>query len=311
MKWQKLGRIFNPRDHQRWWCHEFAQAPATLLLEDRVRVYFSARPAPIGGMYVSYTGFADFNRRDPTRLIRVSDEPIMPLGGLGCFDQFGTYPVSVIRDDYNTRCYYAGWNRGSARFDTAIGLAFSDSRGETFTKLGHGGPVLGASLYEPFVLSGPKIRRFRHEWCMFYIAGKEWRMMEGRAEPIYKIRCATSDDGIRFARYNVSLIDGPKDEVQSGPDVHWDGEKYVMLFCFRPVGNHGGLRIGYASCKDLNDGWIRDDAQAGITVSDDPTAWDANGVRYPHWFEMDGEQYLLYNGSDFGRWGFGLARRVG
>ena len=311
MRFQKMGRIFDPRDHQRWWLHEFAQATATLLLDDRLRIYFSGRPAPdADGNYVSFTGFADFDRWDLTKLIRVSDEPIMPLGGLGAFDEFGTYPVSMIGD----RCYYAGWNRGSARFDTAIGLAISDDGGETFKRVGHGGPVLGASLYEPFVLSGPKIRFFDGQYWLFYIAGKEWRMCKGRAEPIYKIRCATSRDGFHFNPLNVSLITGPKDEVQSGPDVHYSDGRYHMYFCFRNFGHHpgreGGLRIGYASCMDLNDGWTRDDAQAGIDLDPDPNAWDGQHIRYPHWFEMDGVEYLVYNGNEFGRYGFGLARRI-
>ena len=29
---------------------------------------------------------------------------------------------------------------------------------------------------------------------------------------------------------------------------------------------------------------------------------------YPHVFECDGKVYLLYNGNEFGRHGFGLAR---
>jgi hypothetical protein len=28
---------------------------------------------------------------------------------------------------------------------------------------------------------------------------------------------------------------------------------------------------------------------------------------YPHVFECDGKVYLLYNGNEFGRYGFGLA----
>ena len=312
--WEKLGRIFVPRG-QRWWCHEFAQAPATLLFDDFVRVYFSSRPPKdADGNYVSYTGYADFSRANPTKLIRVSEQPIMELGGLGQFDQYGTYPVSVIRDGGNTRCYYAGWNRGSARFDTAIGVAIGDSKGETFDKFSGGGPVLGASLYEPFVLSGPKIRKFNNLWWMFYIAGREWRMIDGRAEPIYKIRSAESTDGLRWARHSTDLILSREDEVQSGPDVHLGADGlYHMFFCFRKVGHHpgraGGLRIGYAWSDDLRR-WNRDDAQAGIDLDPDPNAWDGGHIRYPHWFEMDGEEYLIYNGNEFGKYGFGLARRI-
>ena len=44
MQWVKHGRVFNPSVDRRPWYSTFGQAPATLILEDRVRVYFSAQP---------------------------------------------------------------------------------------------------------------------------------------------------------------------------------------------------------------------------------------------------------------------------
>ena len=58
------------------------------------------------------------------------------------------------------------------------------------------GPVLPYSPDEPFVLSGPKIRRFDGHWYLWYIAGRKWKLVDGRPEPVYKIRMATSADGI-------------------------------------------------------------------------------------------------------------------
>ena len=40
-RWEKLGRVFCPQEHGGpAWMSEFAQAPATLLFDDFVRVYF-------------------------------------------------------------------------------------------------------------------------------------------------------------------------------------------------------------------------------------------------------------------------------
>ena len=316
MRFEKIGRIFDPREHPQWWLHEFAQAPATLILEDRVRVYSSGRPRPDAqGQYTSYTGFVDLARDDLTRIIRVSSDPIMSLGDLGCFDEHGVYPVSVIRgaDGKTVFCYYAGWSRKvSTRFDTAIGMAVSADGGETFSRLSNG-PTMGANSLDPFVISGPKVRRFGNKLYMFYIGGARWLQMGGRAEPVYKIRSAWSQTGFDWSRYGANLIPdvlGP-DEVQSGPDVHFADGRYHMYFCYRQVGHRpgreGGLRIGYAWSDDLI-AWARDDTQAGIGLSDE--GWDSEHIRYPHVFELDGEWWMLYNGNEFGRYGFGLARRV-
>ena len=63
-----------------------------------MRVYFSCRPpADANGQYVSYSAYVDLDRADLFKVRRVAAQPILGLGGLGEFDEFGTYPVSVVR----------------------------------------------------------------------------------------------------------------------------------------------------------------------------------------------------------------------
>ena len=68
-EWRKLGKVFDPRGiPDRPWLKEFAQAPATLLFDDVVRVYFSCRPPADGnGQYVSYSAWVDLDRADHAR----------------------------------------------------------------------------------------------------------------------------------------------------------------------------------------------------------------------------------------------------
>lgn len=315
-QWKKLGKVFTPQEVKgRSWLKEFAQAPATLVFEDFVRVYFSCRPrADERGQYVSYSAYVDLDRKDLFKVRCVSEQPILNLGGLGEFDEFGTYPVSVIRDGKQVRAYYGGWTRcESVPFNVAIGLATSRDEGKTFTKLGNG-PVLSYSPNEPFVLSGPKIRRFNDTWYLWYIAGRKWKMVDGRAEPVYKIRMASSTDGIHWQKANKDLIENrvEDDEAQASPDVFYANGKYHMFFCYRYShhyrGRENGYRIGYASSVNLFD-WIRDDAKAGITVAEE--GWDAEMISYPHVFALDGKVYLSYLGNQVGRYGFGLAELEG
>lgn len=315
-RWEKLGRIFDPSTVTgRSWLKEFAQAPATLLLDDVLRVYFSCRPpADAKGQYVSYSAFVDLDRRDLRRVVRVSEQPILSLGGLGCFDEFGTYPVSVIRHEGEIRAYYGGWTRcESVPFNVAIGCAISHDEGKSFSRLGFG-PVIPYSPDEPFVMSGPKIRRFGNQWVLFYIAGRKWIIADGRAEPVYKIRMATSDDGIRWRKEERDLIESriEEDEAQASPDVFYANGHYHMFFCYRHStdyrGQARGYRIGYAVSDNLTD-WRRDDSKAGIDIS--PEGWDSEMVSYPHVFEVDGVIYMAYLGNQVGRGGFGLARLEG
>lgn len=314
--WKKLGKVFTPQEAEgRPWLKEFAQAPATLVFDDFVRVYFSCRPpADANGQYVSYSAWVDLDRSDLSKVHRLAEQPILGLGGLGEFDEFGTYPVSVIRDGDEVLAYYGGWTRcESVPFNVAIGCAVSRDGGATFDKLGNG-PVLSYTPDEPFVLSGPKIRRYNDLWYMFYIAGRKWKHVDGRAEPVYKIRMATSEDGIRWHKQNQDLIESriEEDEAQASPDVFYANGKYHMFFCYRYSshyrGKQNGYRIGYASSTDLVN-WVRDDSKAGIDVSE--LGWDAEMISYPHVFELDGKTYLAYLGDQVGRYGFGLAELEG
>lgn len=315
-RWKKVGRVFNPQSHHdRPWLKEFAQGPATLVLEDRVRVYFSCRPpADARGQYASRSAWVDLDRADLTRIVELAAEPILPLGELGTFDEFGTYPVSVAKSKTDVIAYYAGWTRCiSVPFNTAIGMARSQDNGRTFTKVGNG-PVLGYSPEEPFVVSGPKIRKWDDIWHMFYIAGRSWKLADGRAEPVYKIRMASSSDGVDWKKANLDLIPSriEEDEAQASPDVFRGSTGYHMFFCYRHSTDYRnqarGYRIGYAFSKDLVQ-WTRDDSKAGLDVSS--TGWDSEMVSYPHVFELDGRIYMLYLGNEVGRWGFGLAKLDG
>lgn len=311
-KWKKLGRVFDPSTVKDIpWLKDYAQAPNSLIFDKFVRVYFSCRPdKDENGQYVSYCAYVDLDRQDLTKVLDMAKRPVLALGSLGEFDEFGTYPISVIRNDNRIIGYYGGWTRGaSIRYNTSIGLAFSHDDGKTFFKYGNG-PVISFSPFEPYNIGSMKIRRYDDTWFMFYVAGSKWKIIDGQTEPTYKIRMAISENGIDWFRLNKNIIPNrlEEDEAQSGPDVIYLNGLYHMFFCYRRSydyrGKEGGLRIGYAYSRDLFE-WHRDDSKAGITVSEE--GWDSEMVRYPHVFELDDKLYMLYNGNDFGRTGFGLA----
>lgn len=316
-KWKKLGRIFVPQNvKDRDWLKSFAQAPSVLLYDDFVRVYFSCRPAPdSNGQYVSYSAYLDLDRKNLFNILRIANQPVFKLGERGCFDEFGTYPVSAIRKDREIWAYYAGWTRcESVPFNVAIGAAISTNNGQTFDKIGNGGPILSYSIDEPYVISGPKIRKYNDTYYLFYIAGRKWIPNNGKPEPVYKIRMAFSHDGINWEKLNKDLIESrvEEDEAQASPDVFFSHNKYHMFFCYRYGlnfrGKEYGYRIGYASSADLIN-WERDDSKAGIDVSDE--GWDSEMISYPHVFELDGKTYMMYLGNQVGKEGFGLAELEG
>ena len=313
MRWKKLGKMFDPTEHtlpNR--CVEFAQSPQTLVLADRVRVYFSTRERDSVGKYLSHVAYADYSR-DMNRLLGVSTHPVLPLGGLGCFDEHGVFPINVLRDGDRVLAYTTGWNRKvSVSADASIGLAISHDDGQTFHRYGSG-PLLTASLGEPFLVADAFVQRYGDTYHMWYIYGTKWQKFSEAVPPdrVYKIAHATSPDSIHWKRDGRQIVSDylNADECQALPTVICLNGVYHMYFCYRQAygfrqDSRRAYRIGYASSTDLEN-WVRGDGLAGIDVSAE--GWDSQMQCYPHVFECEGKVYLLYNGNEFGRRGFGLA----
>jgi hypothetical protein len=313
MKWRKLGKIFDPRDHKLANnCFEFAQSPQTLVFDDFVRIYFSTREKDHSGKYLSHVSYVDF-KKNFSGIINVSTETVIPLGELGCFDEHGIFPMNIVRHGDKILAYTTGWNRKvSVSADASIGLAFSGNDGRTFTKFGDG-PVMTASLHEPFLVCDAFVSIFENTYNMWYIYGTKWIEEAGEKEPqrVYKIAGAKSVDGIIWERDGKQIIPDRlnENECQALPSVVYFGNRYHMFFCYREATGfrekkERGYRIGYAFSQDLKN-WVRNDEEGGMHVSAD--GWDSDMQCYPHVFHCDNNIYLLYNGNEFGRHGFGLA----
>ena len=109
------------------WMREYAQSPSVVIFETFIRVFVCSRArADAKGQYVSRLGFIDLRRDNLFEILRICEKPVLALGELGTFDEFGNYPVSVIRNGTEIRAYYAGWTRcETVPFNAAIGLAIS------------------------------------------------------------------------------------------------------------------------------------------------------------------------------------------
>lgn len=318
MRWIKRGKIFDPTQHKLpSGCVEFAKSPQTLLFDDFVRIYFSTVVVdPTNGKYLSQVAFVDM-QKNLCDIIRVSDSIVMPLGALGSFDEHGIFPINVVRDKNRIIAYTTGWSRRvSVSVETAIGLAISHDCGQTFHRMGDG-PVLATSLNEPCLVCDGFVKVIDDIYHMWYIFGTGWTRYAPNAAPdrTYKIGHATSMDGIHWekdeGRNIISDVLGAE-ESQALPTVICIDGRYHMFFCYREsfdfrTAKGRGYRIGHAWSDDLVS-WIRDDNNPKLAGT--PGEWDSDMQCYPHVFECEGKVFLLYNGNEFGRYGFGVAELV-
>jgi len=312
MKWRRINQIF---DFQRSPFADrflgYAQSPQAVEFDDRVRIYFSTRERSENGKFLSIVQYVDLDKGFGT-VLDSSRHTVIPLGKLGTFDEHGIFPFSPFRHEGLIMGYSNGWSRRkSVSVDTGIGLAISGDNGRTFVKYGDG-PVLSTSLHEPFLVCDPFVRYLNGSFHMWYIYGTSWKRLRDDLEPdrTYVIAHATSSDGVNWAKEGRPIIAQKfPEECQALPTVIRIGSRYHMLFCHRHsfdfrTNPAKGYRLGHAFSDDLLT-WTRDDAVSGIDPA--PGSWDSDMMCYPNLFSCSGKIYLLYNGNEFGRTGFGLA----
>jgi sucrose-6-phosphate hydrolase SacC (GH32 family) len=150
---------------------------------------------------------------------------------------------------------------------------------------------------------------------MWYIFGTGWKRYASDAPPdrTYKIGHAVSRDGIAWVKEEARRIVADRlgpEESQALPTVIEIGGRHHMFFCYRQSFDFRsnvarGYRIGHAWSDNLRN-WTRDDNNPRWEIR--PGQWDSDMQCYPHVFECDGHVYLLHNGNQFGRFGFGLSR---
>ena len=316
-RWQKLGQIFDPTEHKLpIGCESFAQSPQALLCDDFVRIFFSTR-ARDGetGKFLSHIAYVDFDW-ELKQVLRVVDHSVIQLGQRGTFDEHGIFPINPLRVGDKVFAYTCGWSRRTAvSVETGIGLAMSNDNGVSFQRIGPG-PILSSTLHEPCLVGDGFVQRFGDTFHMWYIYGHPWKQFPGQTEPdrIYKIAHATSRDGIHWTKTGGQPLVADaigEDECQALPSVVSYCGRYHMYFCYRYPNDfrnnpERAYRIGHAYSDDLSS-WVRADDPSGLSCSGRSDQWDGLMMCYPHAFHHDGRLFLLYNGNDFGRRGFGIA----
>jgi hypothetical protein len=315
MNWKKRGLIFNPAKFELPNnCKSFAQSPQTLVFDNFVRIYFSTRSWDHNTKkYLSHIAFVDFDK-DFNTIKNISKKNVIELGELGSFDEHGIFPINPLKHNNKIFAYTCGWSRRvSVSVETSTGLTVSNDNGETFERMGNG-PILTSSLNEPMLVGDSFVKVYDGIFHMWYIFGQRW-FKPNNDEPtarVYKISHATSVDGINWKKEEGKQIISDvlnKNECQALPTVLKIGNRYHMYFCFREAtdfraNKSRGYKIGYAYSDNLIF-WTRDDEKGGLFLSED--GWDSDMMCYPHIFECNGKVFLLYNGNEFGKEGFGLA----
>lgn len=297
-RWTKIGLVFRSPGDQPWRLTHAATPTVEPLGGAWVRVYYTARDAANR----SHVSSVELDVRNPTVTRALSAAPLVAPGPSGAFDADGSAMGCLVRDGSRRLLYYLGWRLAKdVPWRNTIGLAIADGDSTRFEKAGDG-PVVGLNDVDPHSVSYPWILREGAVWRMWYGSNLMWGTEESSMRHV--IKYAESRDGVQWKREGrvaIPLPDPAREFAVSRPCVVRDGDSYRMWYSRRtPV-----YAMGFATSPD-GIAWSRRDDEVGL----EPTrgAWDGASVEYPNVFDADGDRWMLYNGDDYGRAGFGLAR---
>ncbi|MCX4028815.1 hypothetical protein H0A36_16580 [Endozoicomonas sp. SM1973] len=302
MKWKKLGKIFCADKHSNW-LYSHAMIPIAEQVDgDLFRIYFSSRDKHNRG----HGAYLEVDIRKPTSVLRVYEQPVLEPGTLGCFDDSGALPNSIVNVSGRKMLYYTGINTGvTVKIRNSIGLAEWNDSTQRFERCFEG-PIIDRTRDLPHFVATPEVHYDNGHFRAWFTSCVGWKEDASEPKHFYRLEYAESNDGINWIRNGTVAVDF-RDEFEYAlgvPRVIKDGNLYKMWFCSRATKTCPNYRIRYAISYD-GIKWERQDHLVGVDVSE--YGWDAEMICYPYIFDHAGLRYLLYNGNSYGKTGFGIA----
>ena len=299
MNWKKLGLLYSPNiNHAKLISH--AANPLAIHLEgDIYRVFFSGRDA----QNCSSVGFVDIDILKQS-VIYIHDRPVFEYGAKGSFYSHGVSIGNCYSVQDQRYILFMGWQcpeGGHWRGD--VGRLILDADLQTL-RLDSTQPFMSCDEVDLVSLSYPWVLQDSHGiYQMWYGSTITWDA--GNNEMIHTLNHATSTDGHHWQRHGLAVpYELGVAQAFSRPTVITNRQGgYDMWFSYRN-GTGEKYRIGYAYSPDGKKWELRLN-EAGITVS--TSGWDSEMIEYPFVFEHKGQRYMLYNGNNHGKTGFGLA----
>ena len=301
MQWDKIGQLYQCQQrHPKLQSH--AANPLPVHLDgDVYRVYFSARD----DHNRSSVGAVDIDIMTQT-MVNEHHQPFFEHGPPNSFYSHGvsignTYQAA----DGITYMLFMGWkcDPGQHWFGQIGRLRVHDDYSLT---LDSEQPFMALDEHDPISLSYPWVHKEGDIYRMWYGSTVEWDA--GNGEMLHILKSAESVDGHHWQKtegavpYKVGVA-----QAFSRPTViQLAGQQpaHRMWYSVRS-GDGSAYKIGMSHSDDLVN-WTLYSNQATVSVSEH--GWDSQMVEYPFVFQHKQDVFMLYNGNDYGKTGFGLAK---
>jgi len=295
--WKKIGKIVSPLKNS-YWTKSHCMLPTPVKIKKNIfRVFYTSR----NKKNQSFITFTDIKISSEIKIIKHAKKPVLKPGQLGCFDDNGVTPSSVIKIGKKIYLYYVGWKpKSTTRYSLMGGLAISENNGKTFKRYSRSS-IFQNNDKEPFqIMTAPYVLKTKNDWKLWYVSCEKWKNPN---YPIYNIKYASSKDGLKWKQTGKISINLKKNErAVARPSVIYLNKKFYMWYC--KENKVGQYNMGFAISKD-GISWKRADNKVGIYKS--KKGWDSEMIAYPNIICHQKKYFMFYNGNEYGKNGFGVA----
>jgi len=297
MIWRKLGQIYKFKPIDNYLLSHASNPLAVRLNDDIYRVFFSGRDKENR----SSIGYVDIDIVKQI-VIDTCKNVIFKYGEEESFYSHGVSIGNLYEVENKKYIQFMAWQiRNGDHWRGDIGrLSVNDDLKSM--KLNPKDIYLKCDKEDQVSLSYPWIMFDENIYKMWYGSTLNWS--SENSEMVHVIKYATSEDGHNWKKHGLAIpYEIGVAQAFSRPTVLKNENGYHMWFSYRS-GDGTKYRIGYANSLDGGKWNRKEDSGITVGLKDE---WDANMVCYPFVFTHKGQTYMLYNGNEYGKHGFGLA----
>jgi len=302
MKWIKKGLIYCPDSTTNWMNNTVLTPQPFLLTDETIRLYASFRDKE----GVGRIGFLDLHAKNPKRILKISKDPVLDIGGLGQFNDNGIILGDVIRVNNLIYMYYVAFQHvEKIKFYAFSGLAISDDNGHTFQHHSRV-PVMDRAEEGIFGRCIHTVIKDHDKFRVWYSVIYSWTYINNVPYPTYDIKYIESRDGIHFGDAGTQCLKCNQNEYRIGrPKVRILDDRYEMRYTSDTYSKE--YIAGYAESSDgIN--WIRKDELSDLARPQ--SGFDSEMACYPVVLETKYGTYMFYSGNGMGKTGVGYQELV-
>ena len=300
MSWKKLGLVYQSSAHISTWAKNSALTPTPILrASGEIRVFSGFRDKE----GISRIGYVDLDPDNPSKIIKVSKEPVLDIGREGCFDDNGLILGDIVQHGNKLYLFYVGFQLVSkVKFLAFTGLAISRDEGESFQRVNES-PFLDRHFGANYIAAVHSVLYEEGKWKFWYAAGDSWQTIDEKKYPNYGIKYFETNDLLQIPDEKTTCIPSSFQYYRVGrPRVYFNQHGYLMHYT---AGNVNGDY--FPSMANSTDGinWKLDSAKFPINLS--KIGWDSRHLCYPVMLALKNKILMFYNGNNMGFDGFGVA----